>query len=210
MVSVRKPPTITRIDIQEINHALSRIIRQSESEKTILEEDVASLRGQVNDLASVPVTVTQSTGEGEKGDPGNDGAPGPTGATGEKGDTGPAGIDGAGSAGTIIATSAIGGQRVIVSDVSGQAIHGDNTNLAHLGKVLGISRAAASAGASVDYVSSGEFEDGSLTFTPEDIIYLGANGLMTQAVPTSGFFQIIGHAITATKLLVNIQLPIQL
>jgi len=102
---------------------------------------------------------------------------------GEVGPPGPAGAGGAGTALTKTAGTALSGHRAVVLDVSGEAIYADNTVLAHRDKVLGLTSGAASAGADVTIVSYGEITEPSWTWTLDEPVFLGANGLLTQTAP---------------------------
>lgn len=130
-------------------------------------------------------------------------------ASGQQGPAGPPGPPGlAGSAGAsysiLTAGAALGGNRVVIDN----ATYADNSNDAHINKVIGFTVGAATLGAPVNIQSSGELDGFSgLAIAP---VYLAANGTLTQDVPTSGFIQKLGNAISSTAVLIAISPPLKL
>lgn len=116
---------------------------------------------------------------------------------------GPAGISGASATIVYIAGVDIGSNRGIVLD-NLTAIYADNTITSQAGKFIGISINAVTQGSNVIIQTSGEI-DGFSGLTPNSKIYLQANGVLTSTIPTSGFIQQVGIALSTTKLLINIQ-----
>jgi len=111
---------------------------------------------------------------------------------------------------TKIASVDLGGQRVVVNDGAYNVTYADASNLLEMHNVLGLTQGAAALGAEVVVLKSGEITEGSWSWTPDNYVYLGLNGLLTQTVPTSGFLLVIGTAIAPTVLNVNIGAPILL
>jgi len=104
-----------------------------------------------------------------------------------------------------VATRDIGGLRVLLADQS----YADQTNITSYGKVIGLSKGAVVTGSLLEIVTASEL-DGFSGLIPNTQVYLGLNGLITQTVPTSGFIQQLGVALTSTSILVNICLPLLL
>lgn len=127
----------------------------------------------------------------------NFGLPGPAGPAG------PAG----GEASIYTAAVILGGHRVVYLTSSATLDYADSTNPAHANLVIGITLDAAASGAPVSVQHDGLLIDPSFTFTV-GMVYVGTNGMMTQTPPTSGFLQVVGIAINATTLFVNLQEPI--
>jgi hypothetical protein len=126
---------------------------------------------------------------------------------------GPQGIPGpVGSVGaTILIYSAginLSGHRMVVLDDDTMVLYADNTIPAHANKVLGMTVGAAMAGADVTIQSGGELVEPSWNWAMGIPVWLSANGLLTQVVPVSGFSLIIGFPITATKVFIDIKVPI--
>lgn len=127
------------------------------------------------------------------------------------GEPGPRGIQGlpgsVQSTVTRVAAIDLGGQRVVVLDDSEEAIYADRSIVAHADKVLGVTTGAAVAGANATVQTYGEMEDPSFAFTPGGAVYASINGLLTQTSPSSGFSLVIGFAMAATKLFVDLGVP---
>jgi hypothetical protein len=101
-----------------------------------------------------------------------------------------------------VATRDIGGLRVLLADQS----YADQFNIDSYGKVIGLSKGAVVTGGLLEIVTASELA-GFTGLIPNTQVYLGLNGLITQTVPTSGFIQQLGVALTSTTILVNISLP---
>lgn len=123
-------------------------------------------------------------------------------AKGPKGDPGPGFTEI-----TLTAGSALGGHRAVIADGSSQAQYADHSIPEHLGRVVGITTGAAVMGADVAVTTSGEVIEPSWDWTAGKI-FLGINGLLTQLAPTTGFIQVIGVALSPTKMLVDLQTPV--
>jgi hypothetical protein len=106
------------------------------------------------------------------------------------------------------ANTILSGHRCVVID-SGLAVYADKGTPSHATRVAGITRGAIASGASGEIQYGGEMSDPSFAFTP-GAIYLGSNGLLTQTPPTSGFILEVAKALTSTRILINIQSPINL
>jgi hypothetical protein len=110
---------------------------------------------------------------------------------------------------TLAAGTALGGHRAVIADGAGQALYADQSDTSHIGKVIGITTVAAMQGAPIEITQAGEVIEPSWNWSPGKI-FCGVNGLLTQTVPTSGFIQVIGIALAATKMLVDLQTPLNL
>lgn len=108
------------------------------------------------------------------------------------------------------ADGAIGGHRAVVSNEDGTVTYADNTNLNHLGKVLGITTSAVLDGEEVKIIRGGLIEFEGWSFNVDLPVYLAENGLLTQNPATQGFSQILGFAESPTGLFVNLREPILL
>ncbi len=116
---------------------------------------------------------------------------------GPKGDTG-GGIDSYTAGENLNAT-------VPVYFENGQAFAASNLVPQQAGRVFGITTSAALAGQPVNIAVLGVLENLTWTFA-NGPVFLG-DKVLTQAVPASGFLQILGAAMSATKLYVNLQQP---
>ncbi len=91
--------------------------------------------------------------------------------------------------------------------VAGEAVHADNTNPDHSGRLRGIFRANKAHGETAQLQVFGPMRNPAWSWTPEQPVYLSTAGALTQTRPTSGFVQIIGWADTATIIFVNPREP---
>lgn len=113
---------------------------------------------------------------------------------------------------TYIAGTALGGQRIVVTNSSGEAIYAQNTDAAHANMATKITTGAAESSAEVTVQFIGTMTDVSFNWTPGATLYLGVNGLMTQTPPTSPavFSKVVAVAETATKILLVQEPPVML
>lgn len=118
------------------------------------------------------------------------------------GTQGPAGPAGPGSG----AASAICGETIstyqVVALVNGELFKADYTNMAHAGRVVGVSTQSGTAGSTITYVSNGEVLGG--TFVQGTRYFAGTAGGLTSTVPTSGWLQQIGIAESNSELVVQL------
>jgi len=97
----------------------------------------------------------------------------------------------------------------IVYDIDGvTADKADPTDINKCLKVLGMTDVFTAAGDQMQIIVKGEIA------TPSGLVagemYLGANGTITQVVPTSGVFVKLGYVASSTKMIINIEHPIVL
>jgi hypothetical protein len=107
-----------------------------------------------------------------------------------------------------IASIALSGHRLVTVNGSGELIYADNTTASHATKVLGLTLGAASIGAATNVKTYGEVTEPSWTWTMDSPIYLGANGVLTQTAPATGFILIVGFPLSATTIFLDTQGPI--
>jgi len=130
--------------------------------------------------------------------------PGPKGDRGEQGVPGPAG----GSALQRIAAANLGGHRIVRTTPDGRVDYADAGNPEHGDDTLGFTSTSAVEGAPVNVLTLGTIEFAGWAWTPGAPVYLGANGLPTQAEPDGAVYQVVGHAETPTSIVIQIQPPI--
>ena len=110
---------------------------------------------------------------------------------------------------TMVASIVISIHKAVIPDGTGGVIYADQSITSQTGKTMGISLNNALEGADVEVIVSGEVDEPTWNWLPGEV-YLGVNGALTQEPPTSGILQVVGVALTATRLSVGIQLPILL
>jgi hypothetical protein len=117
-------------------------------------------------------------------------------------------VGGSGSSGVDSGTAAVpvGGHRVVRAS-GGQLYPANSSDTTQAGTVLGVSLAAAAAGASLTYKIEGLVTEPSWNFGPGPV-YLASDASLTQAVPSSGFVQQIGVVQSPTQVSIQIQPPI--
>lgn len=122
------------------------------------------------------------------------------------GPRGPAGQDAAGATLTLPAATSIHAGRA-VRLVDGQLTHPDPNNSAHADQVAGVAETAATTGGTARIRTAGVTENDSWAWA-EGPVYVGADGVLTQTPPATGWQMTIGRALTTTSLLVDIEPPI--
>lgn len=101
----------------------------------------------------------------------------------------------------------------MVASIAGDIVYADASILSHRGKLVGLTLSAASAGVTLDIRGDGEITEPSWSWTVDQPVYLGTNGLLTQTVPvkpSSEFLQRVGFAVAATRIFLLIEPPIVL
>lgn len=133
---------------------------------------------------------------------------------GKQGLPGPAGP--AGPAGGVdvekMAAMPLGGGRVVRSTGANLAEYADCRFPDHGDDTLGVTRGAAAAGTTVRIANGNEMQDPAWTWAPQQPIYLGENGLMTQTPPDpaggAAFSQEVAVATAPDAIMVRIGPPI--
>ena len=103
-----------------------------------------------------------------------------------------------------ITASAIGGHRVVAFRTDGTVEYADNTNTGHRHSSVAVSTQAASAGQPINVVALGPVVEPSWAWTPQVLVFVGTNGLLTQTPPVNpSFSRPIGVATSATSIFVS-------
>ncbi len=96
-----------------------------------------------------------------------------------------------------------------VYELNGAVYLLDWRDASHIDLLLGVTVTSADAGGHVSVKRTGFLVDAAWAWTPGRV-YLGANGSLTQTPPADGFDVLIGVAVSATRLLLDLQDPIEL
>lgn len=131
-------------------------------------------------------------------------AGGRQGVAGRPGVPGPAG----GSAFQRQAGESISALRVVY-ELDAQVFYLDYRDEAHIYLMLGLTLTSANGGDLINVQRSGSIDDASWSWTPGPV-WLGATGALTQNPPADGFDVLIGAAVSATRITLNLQQPIEL
>lgn len=132
------------------------------------------------------------------------GEQGPAGLPGLPGAPGPAG----GSAFQRSAGETLSALRAVY-ELDGVVRYLDSQDDEHIDLLLGLTLTAATPGAAVNIQRSGPIDDAGWNWTPGPV-WLGPAGTLTQNPPAEGYDVLIGAAMSATRLTLNIQDPITL
>lgn len=127
-----------------------------------------------------------------------------------QGPRGPQGIPGpAGGAATVMVGAApISGHTAVALDSGGLLIYADCTNPAHLGAVLGVVANAYSPGDLAVVQTDFDLTHAGWAFTPGPV-FAGAGGAIVQTLPPGAVFaQVLGYALSATRIHIDVQPPI--
>lgn len=143
-------------------------------------------------LVSLNLPELETVTLGEQGPPGLPGAPGPAG----------------GSAFQRIAGETLSALRAVY-ELDGVVRYLDPQDGDHIDLMLGLTLTAATPGAPVNIQRSGPIDDAGWGLTP-GAVWLGPAGTLTQTPPSDGYDVLIGAAMSATRLTLNIQDPITL
>lgn len=114
---------------------------------------------------------------------------------------------------TGIAAQALSGHRAVYRRPDGLIDYADAGTAAHISVQIGVTNGAAASGAAVTVTMLGEIFEGSWTWTTPGLIFLGANGALTQVVPAapgSDFLAVLGYAVSPTRMYVVRQPSIDL
>jgi hypothetical protein len=129
---------------------------------------------------------------------------------GVRGEQGIQGIPGTGtSTTTVTAGEAINGHHIITR-VVGLAYHADKGSPTQQSQILGLSLHAGVVAADVDVLTMGYATEPSWSWTPDKPLFLGANGLMTEVPPITGFLIQVAQSISPTEVWVSIKMGIAL
>lgn len=186
---------VSNLEVLVVNETTSELLDASQTQELV---EVA---------AQGPVGPQGAVGpQGPQGLQGPQGPQGPQGLTGAQGPVGPSG----GSAITLVASTPLGGHRMVYLNGSDPQ-YADCTVAGHAGRVLGITTSATNAGDTTSIVRSGDITEVSWNWDTALPVYLGTNGVPTQALPPNAAFSlIVGIPKTPTTLFVALREPIVL
>jgi len=96
-----------------------------------------------------------------------------------------------------------------VYELDGQVFALDYRDAAHVDLLLGITLTAAQAGEPINVQRLGALDDAGWSWAPGPV-WLGVDGGLTQTPPADGFDVLLGTAVSSSRLLLNLQPPIDL
>ena len=161
----------------------------------LIVQEVEILAEEAQDSVLVEqVQETEIVELGQQGPPGRQGPPGP-----------------AGDAISVkVGPLPISGHSVVACNSMGELIAADATNPAHRGAVLGVVADAYSPGDDAVVQTGFVLEHSGWAWAPGPVL-VGLAGQLAQALPPGALFsQVIGEALSATRVLIDINPPITL
>lgn len=109
-----------------------------------------------------------------------------------------------------VGTQPISGHSVVAVGADGALVPADCSNAAHLGAVLGVLANAYAAGALAQVQTALPLSHAGWAWAPGPV-FVGPAGHLTQQLPPGALFaQVVGHAVSPTRVLINVQPPINL
>lgn len=127
---------------------------------------------------------------------------------GPPGPPGPAGAPG-GALLVVTAGATLSGHMAVAYDSTGALVPASADDAAQLLRLVGITTGAVGAGLPATVQRQDVLDHAGWAFTPGQPVYLGLAGALVQAVPPgAAFIQVLGLALTPTRLLVGLQPPV--
>ena len=129
-----------------------------------------------------------------------------------QGPRGPQGIPGPAGGATLIPVGGVplSGHSAVALSADGTLSRADCTHSAHRGSVLGIVANAYVAGADAVVSNNTPLEHAGWAWAPGPV-FVGIAGQLTQSLPPGALFsQVIGQAVSPTRVLIDVQPPINL
>lgn len=83
----------------------------------------------------------------------------------------------------------------------------DSSNSAHFNKVVGMTTAAVLTGFVASLSTDGEVTNPAWTWSANASLFLNGTSI-SQTPPSSGFIQVVGVAVNATTMIIQIKLPL--
>lgn len=96
---------------------------------------------------------------------------------------------------------ALNAYQLIATDADGDAIYATSANPAHINRVLGVS---TRAGLDIKVRSEGVVENPGWNWSPEALLWVGLDGVITEDPGTGAFTQAVGFAKTPTSIYVRL------
>lgn len=124
------------------------------------------------------------------------------GIKGDKGDPGGVTV-------TRVAFDSLAGNRVVIQNSDDTVSYASSDNASHANRVLGVTTHAATATAEIAIQLSDVMAEVSWSWEPNAPVFLSSDGMLTQDINSTGlFFLQVGTALSATKLLIDKQIPV--
>ena len=103
----------------------------------------------------------------------------------------------------------LSGHRVVMSDAYGVIWYASNASVDDANCILGITTGAISVGTTGPVKSHGDMTEPTWAWVAKKPLYLGESGFMVQTPPVSAFIIKVGYAVSATRIFIDIDSPIE-
>lgn len=128
---------------------------------------------------------------------------------GHQGPPGPPGLPGDAKPVTVGA-SPISGHSAVALNADGLLIYADCTDASQLGAILGVVDNAYATGAEATVQTEFDLTHVGWTFSPGPV-FVGTSGALVQTLPPGALFaQVVGYALSPTRIRIDVQPPIAL
>ncbi|MEO0533243.1 MAG: hypothetical protein AAF215_05185 [Cyanobacteria bacterium P01_A01_bin.123] len=108
------------------------------------------------------------------------------------------------------ASATLSALRVVTLNSSNQWVYADKDTSGHINTAIALLTTAVNSGSSVRPVLQGLVADSSWSWSLDTLLWLGANGLLTQTPPTTGFLRQLATIVSPTQINFNPQEGISL
>lgn len=116
----------------------------------------------------------------------------------------------AGDAALLSVGAPLSGHSAVALSAAGQLAPADCTLPGHLGAVLGVVASAYMTGSEAEVANNTPMEHAGWAWTPGPV-FVGTAGQLTQSLPPGALFsQVVGHAVSATRVLIDVQPPVSI
>lgn len=103
----------------------------------------------------------------------------------------------------------LSGHRIVMTDAAGKIWYASSASITDSASVIGMTTGAILTGAEGPVQSFGDISEATWSWTPKAPLFLSSNGFMTETPPSSGFVLRVAKAITATRIFIDIDNPIE-
>ena len=109
-----------------------------------------------------------------------------------------------------VAGENLSGHRAVYMGSNGKIYYADNSSVAQMNSVLGMTTGAAVVDTPVSVQAYGTLIEPTWAWTPGLQLWIGTAGAITQTIPVTGYALEIGTAVNATSAFINPKIPIKL
>jgi hypothetical protein len=108
----------------------------------------------------------------------------------------------------MVAGQNLSGHRAVYTNNAGKLEYADKDIAISADRLVGITTGAANTDSIAEVQIVGLLEEPSWNWDISGLIYIGSSGILTQSIPSSGYYYSIAFPVTPTKIFINKQPPI--